>query len=147
MKDACQRYLEDPEANAGHLAECEECRALFDTLGLAPPESMDERPISVGALPLAPWEGATHRPWALIAGGIAVVAIGLMLCIALGVRPLALVQQPLVSMVDAYGQIGAYASALREASIVWQIAFGVVFVVINAVLVLLLRRAPRGIDA
>ena len=143
MKDACQRYLEDPEANSGHLAECEECRALFDTLGI----SVDERPISVGTLPLAPWEGATHRSWALIAGGVALVAIALMLCIVLGVHPLDLVQRPLVSMADAYGQIAAYASALREASIVWQIAFGVVFVVINAVLVLLLRRAPRGIDA
>jgi predicted anti-sigma-YlaC factor YlaD len=143
MKDACQRYLEDPETNSGHLAECEECRALFDTLGLA----VNERPISVGTLPLAPWEGATHRSWGLTAGGFALVAIALMLCIVLGVRPLDLVQRPLASMADRYGQIAAYASALREASVVWQIAFGVVFVVINAVLVLLLRRAPRGIDA
>ena len=139
----CQRYLEDPEANQEHLAECEECRVLFDTLGI----SVDEHPVRVGTLPLAPWEGAAHRSWPLIAGGVALVAIALMLCIVLGVRPFDLVQRPLVSMVDEYGQISAYASALREASIAWQIAFGVVFVVINAVLVLLLRRAPRGIDA
>src|SRR5947208_2859766 len=49
MKDHCQRYLEDPEANPGNLAECEQCRALFDTLGL----SAETRPVSVGALPLA----------------------------------------------------------------------------------------------
>src|SRR5689334_2731121 len=116
MKDACQRYLEDPEANAGHLTECEDCRALFDTLGLA----VDERPLSVGALPLAPWEGASHRSWPLVAGGVAVIAIAVLLCIALGVSPVALVQRPLASMSDAYGQISAYATALREASIVWQ---------------------------
>jgi predicted anti-sigma-YlaC factor YlaD len=147
MKDACQRYLEDPEGNPGHLAECAACRALFDTLGIASPESMNERPISVDALPLAPWEGAAYRSWPLLAGGVALVAVAVMLCIALGVRPLDLVQRPLVSMSDAYGQISAYATALREASVVWQIAFGVLFVVVNAALVLLLRRAPRGIDA
>src|SRR5215470_6396266 len=107
MKDACQRYLEDPEANAGHLAECRECRALFDTLGI----SVDERPVSVGTLPLAPWEGATYRAWPLVAGGVALIAIAVMLCIVLGVSPLDIVRRPLVSMSDAYGQITAYAAA------------------------------------
>ena len=34
MNEACQRYLEDPEANAEHLRDCAECRAVFDALGL-----------------------------------------------------------------------------------------------------------------
>ena len=143
MKDACQRYLEDPEANPGHLADCAECRALFDTLGLA----ADERPLAVGTLPLAPWEGASYRAWPLVLGGVALVAVAVALCVAFGVRPLDIVQRPLVSMADAYGQIAAYAEALREASAAWQIGFGALFVVVNTALVLLLRRAPRGIDA
>jgi len=143
MKDACQRYLEDPEGNPGHVAECAECRALFDTLGLA----VEDHPISMTALPLAPWEGASHRSWQLVAAGTALIAIAVMLCIALGVNPVDLVQRPLVSMADAYGQINAYAQALRAASAAWQIGFGVLFVVVNTALVLLLRRAPRGIDA
>ena len=144
MKDACQRYLEDPEANQGHLAECEQCRALFDTLGL----SVEERPVSVGALPLAPWEGATYRAWPLVLGGVALLlAVVIALCKWLGVAPLTIVQSSLISLADVYGQIAGYAAALREASILWQMAFGVLFLVVNAALVLLLRRAPRGIDA
>jgi predicted anti-sigma-YlaC factor YlaD len=143
MTDACQRTLEDPEANAAHLAECEECRALFDTLGLA----VDEQPIAVDALPLAPWEGASHRAWPLVAGGVALIGIAVALCIALGAHPVEILQRALVPTVDTYGLIAGYAEALRQASIAWQIGFGVLFVAVNAALVLLLRRAPKGIDA
>lgn len=144
MKDACQRYLEEPEANPGHLAECEQCRALFDTLGL----SVEERPVAVGTLPLAPWEGASHRPWPLVAGGallLFVVALGV--CFWAGVPPLRIVQSSLSTMQNARGAIFGAATALREASLMWQIAFGLLFVAVNTALVLLLRRAPRGIDA
>ena len=144
MKDACQRYLEDPEASPGHLAECEQCRALFDTLGL----SVEDRPVAVGTLPLAPWEGASHRPWPLVAGGallLLVVAIGV--CFWAGVPPLRIVQSSLSTMQNARGAISGAAAALREASLMWQIAFGLLFIAVNTALVLLLRRAPRGIDA
>jgi len=36
---------------------------------------------------------------------------------------------------------------VRNAPTTWQITIGVLFVIVNTVLVLLLRRAPRGIDA
>lgn len=144
MKDACQRYLENPESNPGHLAGCEQCRALFDTLGL----SVEQRPVSVGALPLAPWEGASHRAWPLVLGGaLLLLAVALLVCLRAGVPPLRVAQSSLTMMQWARGQIASYAVALQEASIAVQIAFGAVFVAVNTALVLLLRRAPRGIDA
>jgi hypothetical protein len=38
------------------------------------------------------------------------------------------------------------AERLREASTVWQIGFGALFLAVGSALVVLLRRAPRGID-
>src|SRR5439155_18167871 len=78
MNEACQRYLEDPERNGAHLRECAECRAVFDALGL----EVDARPIAVDDLPMASWEGAAHRPWALVvAGAVAVAALAIVLFI------------------------------------------------------------------
>src|SRR5258706_3995354 len=140
MKADCQRYLEDPEAHAGHLATCESCRALFDTLGLA----VDDRPISVGALPLAPWEGASHRAWPLVAGGmLLLLVVAIAVCFWAGVAPLRVVQSSLTSMQGARVVIADAALAIRQASMAWQIAFGLLFVAVNTALVLLLRRAPR----
>ena len=144
MKDACQRYLEDPEGNPGHLAECEQCRALFETLGL----EVEERPVSVGHLPLAPWEGAGHRSWPLAGGGallLLVVTVGV--CLWAGVTPRRVLEMPLTTVQNARGFVTGAAAALREASLVVQVGFGLLFVAVNTALVLLLRRAPRGIDA
>jgi hypothetical protein len=144
MKDACQRYLEEPEAHAAHLAECADCRALFDTLGIA----VESEPLSVGTLPLAPWEGATHRAWPLVAGGaLLVLLVAIAVCLWAGVPPLRVLSSSLDAIAVARGTIAGAAGALRAASTVWQIAFGFLFVAVNTVLVLLLRRAPRGIDA
>jgi predicted anti-sigma-YlaC factor YlaD len=144
MKEACQRYLEEPEAHAGHLAECEDCRALFDTLGLP----VETSAVRVDALPLAAWEGASHRPWPLVMGGaLLVLVVAAAVCAWAGVPPLRVVQSSLGALTNARLTIGNAASALREASLVWQVAFGLLVVAVNAVLVLLLRRAPRGIDA
>lgn len=143
MKEACQRYLEEPDANAGHLAACEDCRALFDTLGL----SVDNQPVSVGALPLAPWEGASHRPWPLVAGGaLLVLVVAVAVCFWAGVPPLRVVQSSFGAMTSTRVTITAAADALRQASTVWQIAFGFLFIAVNTALVMLLRRAPRGIS-
>jgi hypothetical protein len=38
-------------------------------------------------------------------------------------------------------------TAVRTAPLTWQVTIGVLFIVVNTILVLLLRRAPRGIDA
>lgn len=143
MKDACQRYLEEPEAHPGHLAECEACRALFDTLGL----QVDVQPPAVGALPLAPWEGASHRPWPLIAGGaLFMLVVAVAVCFWAGVPPLRIVQSSFGAMTTARTAISTWAESLRQASIVSQIAFGLFFVAVNTALVVLLRRAPRGIN-
>jgi len=144
MKEACQRYLEEPEAHAGHLADCEDCRALFDTLGVP----VENRAVRVDALPLAPWESAAHRSWPLIAGGaLLVLVVAVAVCAWAGVPPLRVVQSSLSAITGARVTIGAAAATLRQASLVWQVAFGLFFVAVNTVLVLLLRRAPKGIDA
>ena len=143
MKDACQRYLEEPEAHAGHLAVCEHCRALFDTLGL----QVDVQPPPAGALPLAPWEGASHRPWPLVAGGaLLVLIVAVAVCVWAGVPPLRVVQSSFRAMTSARTTISSAAEALRQASTIWQIAFGLLFIAVNTALVVLLRRAPRGIN-
>ena len=50
--DECQRYLEDPEANAAHLQTCAECRAV--SAALAEKSDVEPASIDVNALPLAP---------------------------------------------------------------------------------------------
>src|SRR5258708_12315490 len=81
--ERCQRYLEDPEGNAAHPAECDACRLLASTLDDTSVDLPAE--VDVNALPLAAWEGAGHRPWPLVlslAAGVFVLA--LMLCFAAG---------------------------------------------------------------
>lgn len=142
----CQRYLEDPEANAAHLRTCAKCNAeamaLAEKADVAPPS------IDIDALPLAPWEGSSHRAWPLVLGTAAVVAIvALALLDAAGMSPLHVVEGSLTSMEAIRGLFGAWAESLRSASLGAQVAFGVAFLVVNGLLIALLRRAPRGIDA
>lgn len=144
--DACQQYLEDPEANAAHLETCAECRAV--NAGLSVKAAAEPPSIDVDALPLAPWEGSSHRPWPLILGGTAiVVAIALALLDAAGMSPLHVAEGSLASMDAIRNLLSRAATSLRSASLGAQIAFGVAFFVVNWLLIVLLRRAPRGIDA
>jgi hypothetical protein len=151
MKDptagnACQLYLEDPEANAAHLETCAECRAV--AAALAAKAEVEAAPIDVDALPLAPWEGSSQRSWPFVLGGTAIViAIALALCDAAGMSPLHVAEGSLASMETIRNLLNGAASSLRAASIGAQVAFGVAFLVVNALLIVLLRRAPRGIDA
>lgn len=144
--DACKRYLEDPEANAAHLQTCAECRAMSAALAAKTDVELPE--IAVDKLPLAPWEGASHRPWPLVLGATAiVVAIALALAGAAGMSPRHLAESSLASMDAIRGLLRNAAESVRAASLGWQVVFGVAFVVFNGLLVILLRRAPRGIDA
>jgi hypothetical protein len=144
--DACQRYLEDPEANAAHLRTCAKCGA--EAAALASKADIEPPTIDVNALPLAPWEGASHRSWPLVLGGSAIViAIALALCDAAGMSPLHVAEGSLASMEAIRGLLNRAASSLRGASIGAQVAFGVAFLIVNALLIVLLRRAPRGMDA
>jgi RNA polymerase sigma factor (sigma-70 family) len=74
----CEEYLQDPEANAAHVESCAECRAFEDDLAL--PIEVQHRPMSVDALPLASWEGASHRTWPLVgAGFVAALTLAIVL--------------------------------------------------------------------
>ncbi|HXH38115.1 MAG TPA: hypothetical protein VNN08_05780 [Thermoanaerobaculia bacterium] len=144
--NACQRYLEDPEANAAHLQTCAECRA--EAAGLAEKAGAETAPIDLDALPLAPWEGSSHRPWGLVLGGaVIVIAIALALCDASGMSPLHVAESSLASMEGIRNLLNRATTSLRTAPIGMRIAFGAAFLLVNALLVVLLRRAPRGIDA
>jgi len=144
MNEACQRYLEDPEGNGAHLRECAECRAVFDALGL----DVDARPITVGDLPMASWEGAAHRPWTLVAAGaLAVAALAIVLFIVAGTTPLGVLSSEMSRLEMMRDILRLTSTAVRNAPTTWQITIGVLFVIVNTILVLLLRRAPRGIDA
>lgn len=144
--DACQRYLEDPDADTAHLETCPECRAV--AAALAVNAEGDHAPISLDALPLAPWEGSSHRAWPLVLGASTVVIIiALALCNAAGMSPLHVAESSLTSMDAARGLLRNSAESLRAASLTKQLAFGAAFIVVNGLLVALLRRAPRGIDA
>jgi hypothetical protein len=140
--ESCLRYLEDPEANSGHLAECAECRALFGANGVP------TKPLSLDALPLAPWEGASHRAWPLVIGGAIVALIAAtLLCIAAGMSPRHIAESSISSVQAMRTFVFTSAEALKVASRLWQVAFAVLFIAVNSILIFLLRRSPRGIDA
>jgi hypothetical protein len=144
MNDACQRYLENPEANPEHVRECDQCRAVFDALGL----EVDAQPLALDELPLAPWEGARHRPWGLIAAAaISVLTLSILFFIYAGTSPLSVLSSEMsrLEMMREIFRLGS--TAVRTAPLTWQLTIGALFVVVNTILVLLLRRAPRGIDA
>ncbi len=141
MNDAHADFLANPEANAPHLAECAECRAMMASLEAR----LATDPIGVDDLPLAGWESAGHRPWAFVGVCAAIlVVIALALCGAADIYPIRAVTN------DAgvtWRLFRVLTDEARRASRAWQIGVFVVFVIVNTVLFVLLRRAPRGIDA
>ena len=140
--DSCLKYLEDPEANAGHLDACAECRALFGET------DVPAKPIAIRELPLASWEGAAHRSWPLVLMGFVVaIAAAAVLCFVAGMTPVRVVESSFKSVQSMRAFVMTSAEALRAASMGAQIAFFGAFIVVNGVLVALLRRSPRGIDA
>jgi hypothetical protein len=144
MNPACDHYLEDPEANAEHLRECESCRALFGGLEQRP---VEPRPIAHRELPLAPWEGAAHRAWPLVVGGaLAVLALALSLFVTAGISSASGIVDAIKSSMPPLGALMTMFSSIAQTSGSWQIAIVIAFVAVNALLVLLLRRSPRGID-
>ena len=142
--ESCQRYLEDPDANASHLAECAECRALSDGLqasGLGPRASV------VSELPLASWEGASYRPWRLVAAGaVAVAVIAGLLFAATGTSPLEILRGKVPSTDVIASMFRLLGGAVQSAPVGLQVAIAICFVVVNAIFIALLRRAPRGLD-
>ena len=143
MTDPHTQFFEDPESNAAHLETCAECRAIFERLDLP----ISHAAIRLDQLPLAEWEGASYRSWGYaVACAAAVLIIAVALCRAVGISPLRAVTLD-GSLTQWRTFLGSASAALRAAAIGWQIVFVCVVVAVNAVLVLLLRRPPRGIDA
>lgn len=145
----CDEYLQDPEAHSDHLASCASCRALSNDLDAG--IQIEARPMTIDALPMAPWEGASHRTWPLVAAGLlSLVVMAMVLFIAAGTSPLQGIARALVSAVpslDLLLNLSELAGgALHNAPAAWHIVIGLSFLAINTVLVLLLRRSPRGID-
>jgi hypothetical protein len=141
----CEDYLQDPEAYAAHVESCETCRALIEELDEAVDVDVQHRAVSIDALPLAPWEGASHRTWPLVAAGLAAV---LILAIALffmsGVSSLNGIASAVMSAIPPVQPVVRVLQLTGHAIGVPVIA--VLFVAINSILFLLLRRSPRGID-
>ena len=135
----CELYLEDPEANAGHVAGCETCQRLFATLD----EPVRHDPVRLDALPLAPWEGATHRSWSLvIAGALAVAIVAVALFFIAGDSPMNHLE---LFMSTRIPMLRLAAGAIRNEF--GPVLLGIGFITVNALLFVLLRRAPKGIDA
>lgn len=145
--DACQTYLEDPEGQQSHLQSCTACRELAAQLS-AP---VDAAPLALPDLPLAPWEGAKHRAWPLVVvAGALTVAVAAILFLIVGVSPLKGFAETVLSSVPSLDVVMRVArltgGALQTAPTAWQIFIAVSFVIVNTILFLLLRRAPRGLD-
>lgn len=142
--DACQRYIEDPEGNPEHLATCEECRALFGARAGAdlPPVRFDP-----DELPLAAWEGASHQSWpAVLAAAIGIGLVALALFLAGGISPESVVRDSLPSSGLVESLLRSAGATVQNAPRAWQIGVVILFVTVNVLLVVLLRRAPKGID-
>lgn len=135
----CDEYLQDPEINAAHLASCARCRALEEELTLQVP--VEPRPLNMDSLPMASWEGASHRTWPLVAAGlVASLTLAIVLSAAADVSPVSAVASSLPS-VEALLTFLQLTGRSIGAPLV-----GLLFVAINAILFLLLRRSPKGID-
>lgn len=148
----CEDYLEDPEQNAAHLETCTICRALEENVGTL---DIQPRPLSPGlsldALPMATWEGASHRTWPLVAvGAVSVLVLAIALFLAAGTPPLRGIAHAAMSGVTSFEAFTKFVQllgpGLHSAPALVHVTIAVLFIFINTLLFVLLRRAPRGID-
>ncbi len=144
----CEDYFEDPVKNAAHLETCALCRALdVEDEGVA----IEHRPLDIEALPMATWEGASHRTWPLVAAGlVSVLVLAVALFLAAGTPPLRGIARAVTSGFTSFEAatkfIQLFGSGLHSAPTLVHVTIAVLFVFINTLLFFLLRRAPRGID-
>jgi hypothetical protein len=135
----CDEYLQDPDSNAAHLETCAECRAIEEELAL--PVEIEHRPLRVEALPMAAWEGASHRTWPLVGAGlVAALTLAIVLSAYAGISPVTVMssQMPSIEALLTFLQLTGRA--------IGGPLVAVLFVAINTILYLLLRRAPKGVD-
>ena len=139
----CDEYLEDPEAHAAHVESCEACRAL--AFELDDEIEVQPRPIRIDALPLAPWEGASHRTWPLVGAGLAATLIlAIVFFFASGVSSLSGIANAVFSAIPPIEPVVRVLQLTGRA--IGGSVIAVLFLAINSILFLLLRRAPKGID-
>lgn len=152
----CDAFLEDPESHAGHALTCESCGALrrdLDrieaVLGNGRTDSMPAGGISVETLPLAPWEGANDRAWALVILSGAVLLFGaaafFMLSGTTPLRGFAEAASRVFPQVDLVSVGTAWAKTLQRAPAGIHLILGLCFIAVNVLFVFLLRRQPKGI--
>jgi hypothetical protein len=144
----CEDYFEDPVKNAAHLQSCTLCRALDSEDDAA---VMEHRPLNVDALPLATWEGASHRTWPLVAAGlVSILVLAVALFLAAGTPPLRGIAHAVTSSFTSFEAASRFiqllGSGLHSAPMLVHVTIAVLFIFINTLLFFLLRRAPRGID-
>jgi hypothetical protein len=142
MTNDCDRYLEDPETHAAHAETCESCGALSEALDLGDVDlDVPSRPMTLDALPMAAWEGASHRTWPLVIAGVVAAAIlAVVFWTATGVSPVATMSSTVPPLDALMKMLQLTGKGLGGPAV------AVLFVVINSILFLLLRRAPKGID-
>lgn len=155
----CERYRSNPDEHAAHVDSCGECRALtveldeleqkVSQLGLEP-KSDFQRQLNA-RLPLAPWEGARHRSWGLaiaVLTTLLILAIGAFL--AAGVNSIGAIRTLGATMIplrSPWELATSFASLVSSAPASFHLTVGILFVVVNVVLLVLLRRPPKGYDA
>ena len=155
----CRRWLDDPDAMEAHARECPSCAARLAELNALDADLASTRldpsgPIGTAVatrLPVAPWEGAAHRPWWLVAGITAAVAllagVGFLLVGLSPVGSIAELGRALVGRLDAGLSLARSMSLiLRSAPVGMHVLLALAFLAINALLVVMLRRGPRGYD-
>lgn len=135
----CEEYLQDPEANAAHLESCALCRSIEEDLG--DDIEIQPRPLNLDALPMAAWEGASHRTWPLVlAGLVASLTLAIVLSAAAGISPADVVSTSLPSLQALLTFLQLTGRSIGGPLV------AVLFVSINTILFLLLRRSPKGAD-
>jgi hypothetical protein len=113
---------------------------------------IEPRPLGLdpNKLPVAPWEGAEHRPWPLVLlGTVAVAGLAFMLFLMAGITPadaMAAISEGFRGR-NSLRLATAFGDGLRQAPMGFHAAVFGGFVVINLIFFRLLRRAPRGVDA
>lgn len=159
MTPDCELFMEDPERHAAHGESCADCRRFADEMrqfeSKVSQAALPERSIAPDVssrLPVAPWEGASHRAWVpVLVALITVIGLAAGLMLYAGVSPVEWMRDTVSSSV-AVGRGGV--TMLRSApqifgdlSPAFRATIIIGFLVINALLIALLRRSLKGYDA
>lgn len=160
MTRTCDDVRNDPAALPEHAVTCAACAAYLrdlDSFDARLRAAIPELAPSAAAphaeqLPVAPWEGATHRPWQLAFAALALfLAAATVLFIAAGHSPAsgiaAAIEAADLSPQGALSLVTTIGDVVRHAPVVIHLLIALLFVTANVILLALLRRPTRGYDA